>query len=182
MKKIFKFWRFSRRARKLKRKLHVIQASLLAFLQYILQQEETSVLCSMLRAQEERPTKGGWFSETQKNIQELKKLAWNNLQLKQKKGKKGKYIDYVDQLQMADYLQPNSMLNLKDQILMFQIRSETNPLPANRGDPGPCPMNCKNILDNLYILMCVILNQEDQTEYTLFLNGNMNQIKLNLKK
>ena len=177
------------------------------YLQYILHQEETSFLYSMLRAQEERPTKGDWFSETQKNIQEFEinlsnseiramsknkfhkitklkteKLAWTNLLFKQKNGKKGKYIEYSDHLQMADYLHPNSILNLEDQILMFQIRSETNPLPANRGDPGPCPMNCKSILDNPHILMCAILNKEDQTEYTHFVNGNMNQLKLNLEK
>ena len=177
------------------------------FLQYILQQEETSFLYSMLRAQEESPTKGDWFSETQKNIREFElnlsnseikamskdqfhkitkmkteKLAWNNLREKQKRGNKRKYIEYADQLQMADYLHPNRILNLEDQILIFQIRSETNPLSSNHGEPGPCPMKCGNILENPHILMCRILNQEVQTEYILFLNGNLNQLKLNLAK
>ena len=38
------------------------------FLQYILQQNESSLLYKMLRAQQELPVKGDWFSDVKKNV------------------------------------------------------------------------------------------------------------------
>ena len=43
-------------------------------------------------------------------------LAFTNLRAKQQNGKKGRAILYEDKLKMADYLCPNDILNLQDQI------------------------------------------------------------------
>ena len=80
---------------------------------------------------------------------------------------------------MADYLCPNGILNLEDQILIFQVRSETNPIPANIGNPGPCPMNCGEVLENPHILNCKKMENISQT-YELLINGNLNEKKMAL--
>ena len=78
---------------------------------------------------------------------------------------------------MADYLCPNNQLLVEDQILLFQIRTEINPLPANRGNPGPCPMNCQEILNNKHFFECVALNNCEKIKYEELINGNINQMK-----
>ena len=74
-------------------------------------------------------------------------LAFRNLKSKQVNGKKGRTIVYEDKLKMAEYLWPNNILNLEEQRLIFQIRSEINPIPANLGNPGQCPKNCEELFE-----------------------------------
>ena len=180
----------------------------LNFLQYILQEEETSLLYTMLRAQGDTPVKGDWFSDSQTTLKEFnlnlsnsqikgmsknefhkitkvtsEAQAFKYLTEKQKKGKKGRNIMYHNQLEMACYLNPNNQLNLEDQRLIFQIRCEINPLPANKGNPGPCPMNdCQEILNNAHIFQCETLRGQNQGfEYGELINGNLNQIREGVK-
>ena len=47
---------------------------------------------------------------------------------------KGRDLKYSERLEMADYLCHNNQLLVEDQIILFQIRTEINPLPANRGN------------------------------------------------
>ena len=84
---------------------------------------------------------------------------------------------------MACYLNPNNQLNLEDQRLIFQIRCEINPLPANKGNPGPCPMNdCQEILNNAHIFQCETLRGQNQGfEYGELINGNLNQMREGVK-
>jgi hypothetical protein len=155
----------------------------------------------MLRAQQNSPTKGDWLSATMTNISEMginlsnyeikhmKKetfhkmtkekteyLAFTNLIAKQQNGKKGRALIYEDKLKMADYLSPNDILNLEDQIEIFQVRSETNSIPANIGNPGPCPMSCGEILQNPHILTCKNI-EETSESYEMLINGNLNEMK-----
>ena len=50
---------------------------------------------------------------------------------------------------MADYLRPINKISLENRRPIFQIPCEINPLPANKGNPGPCLLNeCKQMLND----------------------------------
>ena len=76
---------------------------------------------------------------------------------------------------MADYLCPNNLLSVEDQRDIFQIRSQTNSLPANKGDPQPCPTGCGSILDNPHIVQCTIINKYIEGNYDMVLNGTLKE-------
>ena len=88
--------------------------------------------------------------------------AFSDLILKKEKGSKGRKLKHGAKLKMSDYLCPNDQLTVDDKLLIFLIRSQSNPLPANRGDPQQCSRGCGNIKDNGHIIQCSILNKEDQ--------------------
>ena len=48
-----------------------VKRYMMNFLQYLLQQDENSLLYKMIRAQQEHPTRGDWFSETMEILHEL---------------------------------------------------------------------------------------------------------------
>ena len=125
-----------------------IQRYKLNFLQYILQQEEESLLYKMLEAQQKQPVKGDWYSECCKIIENFKielsfetiksmtrenfkrltkerseKVAFLELVKKKESGSKGSSLKYGKKLQMADYLAPNNQLSVAEQIQIFHIRS-----------------------------------------------------------
>ena len=104
-------------------------------------------------------------------------LAFRNLKYKQVNGKKGRTIVYEDKLKMAEYLWPNNILNLEEQRLIFQIRSEINPIPANLGNPGQCPTNCGELFENPHILVCKNINESPTETYEMLINGNLNEKK-----
>ena len=90
---------------------------------------------------------------------------------------------------MTDYLCPNNLLSIEEQREIFQIRSQTNTLPANRGDPQLCPTGCGRILDNPHIVQCPEIITHFVGNYNLILNGTLqekknmlNQFKDSLKK
>ena len=78
---------------------------------------------------------------------------------------------------MADYLQPNQILSLEDQRYMFRIRTEGNPIPANRGNPGRCFTNCGQILENGHILVCPKSNEGSSYSYEKLTNDHIYEIK-----
>ena len=78
---------------------------------------------------------------------------------------------------MADYLCPNSILNLEEQWLLFQIISETNSIPANVGGTEPCPLNCGEHFENHHILIYKNMNKPSSETYELLLNGNLIEMK-----
>ena len=82
---------------------------------------------------------------------------------------------------MSDYLCPNNQLTVDDQRLIFQIRSQSNPLPANRGEPQPCSRGCGEIQDNCHIVECSFLKKEEKRDYTLLINGTLHEMKNNLE-
>ena len=119
-----------------------------------------------------------------KKISKLKceDAAFTGLIQKRDNGKKGKNIKYGSSLEMADYLCPNSQLTVQDQKEIFQIRSMTNPLPANRGDPKPCSTGCGDLMENPHIYICPVLNEEPQGAINRLLNGTLHEMKLSLQQ
>ena len=61
--------------------------------------------------------------------------AFLDLKRKPEKGSNGGSIRYGKSLAMVDYLCPYIHSSVQDQRDIFQIRSRTNLLPANRGNP-----------------------------------------------
>ena len=94
--------------------------------------------------------------------------AFFELKRKQENGSKGRTIRYGKSLAMADYLCPNNHLSVQDQRDIFHIRSRTNPLPANKGNPMLCV--CGEEQENNHILLCDITT----TSITLVPIGNEN--------
>ena len=159
----------------------------------------------MLRAQQELPVKGDWFSDVKTTLQQMgihltieeirhmkrtdfrkisktacEKIALSDLKQKQEKGSKGRNIHYEDKFMMADYLCPNNQLSVEDQRIVFQIRSRTNPIQANIGKTQLCPTGCGNFLENPHILSCEILNPESKFDMNNLLNGSLNEIRISL--
>ena len=83
---------------------------------------------------------------------------------------------------MADYLCPNSHLTVQEQRDIFEIRSMTNPLPSNRGDPKPCGTGCGEILEKCHIFLCQVLNIEAQVNIEHLLNGTLKEMKTALNQ
>ena len=102
--------------------------------------------------------------------------------MKQEKGSHGRSLKYGSRLEMADYLSPNYHLATNDKRLIFQKRSQSNPLPANRGDPHPCVKGCGEVQDNCHIIQCSRLNEENKGDYYQLVNGNLHYMKTNLEK
>ena len=107
----------------------------------------------------------------------VKALAFLELTEKQKSGRKGRYIDYGEKLQMADYLLPESNINLEDQKYIFKLRTRTNKLPSNWGEEVSCEAGCGQFLSNEHILNCPILNEigSKTIEIQLIDNGNIEE-------
>ena len=174
----------------------------LNFLQYILQQNQSSLLYRMLKAQQNEPVRGDWLSECMTIMQDFgidnsldeislmkrtrfrkltkqksEDLAFQSLLNRKDNGSKGRSLRYGESLQMADYLCPNMVLSVEEQRQIFQIRSRVNPLPANKGEVSLCPTGCKSILENNHILSCTILNPKEQYNLDSLINGNLNDMK-----
>ena len=113
---------------------------------------------------------------TLKNMikQSAKTKAFDDLMAKQAAGSKRRNIRY-DQLEMSDYLIPNSIFSLKDQVELFEIRCKMNPLPSNRGVLNHCETLCGSILNNEHIFDCFVLNQGEHSNYDDILNGNIEE-------
>ena len=104
--------------------------------------------------------------------------AFTALKSKQVNGSKGRTLRYGKTLEMADYLCPNSHLSVQDQRDIFQIRSRTNPLPANRGNPQLCA--CGEEQDNNHIMQCEITNPGRKIDLDNLINGSLTDMKTNL--
>ena len=78
---------------------------------------------------------------------------------------------------MADYLCPNNQLSVDEQRQIFQIRSQINPLPSNKGMVVPCPTGCGETMNNSHIFQCVVLNPEEQTSIEKLINGDIYEMK-----
>ena len=66
--------------------------------------------------------------------QKCEELAFKELIKKKEKGSKGSTLKYGQRLSIADYLCPTDKLSVEDQRHIFQIRSQINPLPSNKGE------------------------------------------------
>ena len=78
---------------------------------------------------------------------------------------------------MADYLCPNDKLSDEDQRQIFEIRSQINPLPSNKGEKTYCATRCGEFFENSHILQCTILNQVEEINIEDLINGDINTMK-----
>ena len=78
---------------------------------------------------------------------------------------------------MSEYLLPNSHLSVKDQQQIFRIRSQINPIPANKGGVSLCETGCGELLTNSHIIECLKLNNGNAHKYDTLINGNIIQMK-----
>ena len=83
---------------------------------------------------------------------------------------------------MSDNPYPNNFLCVKEHRQLLQIRSQTNDLPANKGDPQSCLTGCGDILDNPHIVQCHIIIKEAIGNNDLILNGTLKDKKFMLKQ
>ena len=94
----------------------------------------------------------------------------------------GSQIMYGEALEMTDYLiSPNNLLSIEEQREIFQNQSQINTLPANAGDPQPCPTGCGRILDNPHIVQYPEINPHFVGNYDLILNGTLHKKENMLK-
>ena len=127
----------------------------IVFLRYILTQEENSLMYQFLLAQKTHPRRNDWYSGVRTDLnefeifmtdEEIRKMPVNTfkqlvkeksvfacinyLQMKQRKAEKGAKIVYQS-LELQDYLNPYSNLSLEDQLKIFSLRTQMNPLKSN---------------------------------------------------
>ena len=73
-----------------------------------------------------------------------------------------------------------NQLSVDDQIQIFQIQSQINPLPSNKGMVVSCPTGCGETMKNSHIFQSVVLNPEEQTSIEKLINGNIYEMKKTL--
>ena len=66
---------------------------------------------------------------------------------------------------------------MDEQRQIFQIRSQINPLPSNKGMVVPCPTGCGETMNNSLIFQCVVMNPEEQTSIEKLINGDIYEMK-----
>ena len=71
---------------------------------------------------------------------------------------------------------------MEDQVQIFQIRSQINPLPANKGESLPCIAGCGEIMNNFHIFQCEVFNPEEKTHIEKLINGDIYEMKQALNK
>ena len=98
--------------------------------------------------------------------EKLEKIAYSELIQKKENGSKGSKLKYGPKLQMAEYLCPNKHLSVDDQVQIFQICSQINPLLANNRECVPCVTGCREIMNNFNIFQCGAFNPEKQNMKT----------------
>ena len=177
-----------------------VERQVLNFLQYLLQQDKNSLIFRIFSAMKDNPTNGDWASfaislvkkyninltlyeiEKMKTSsfkklvkQKVKEIAFLKLTQRQQEGEKGKTIVY-NSLGMADYLQPESKLTVREKIEMFALRCQMNENPFNFGEHINCQMGCSQLQENEHILNCPLLNEhEDQMNIEDIRNGSLNR-------
>ena len=176
----------------------------LVFYQYILKQDETSLLFRFLMSQKSYPRKGDWYSEVQiilkdfeiplseEGIKEtktnyFKKLVkqksiqagiryLNSIQINKEKGRLIKY----DELELQDYLQACANISFEDQKRIFSLRCEMNLIRLNfkrniNISPEYCIKQCQQELDNTHLTWCRYMNKENDFRFTHLLKGTLEE-------
>ena len=155
------------------------------YLQYLLKEEEDSLLFNVFKAQLENPSKDDWTTQVVKDMRDINlnismecmkvmskevfsknlKIAMSKAALKfltVEKQKRSKVRDLAhDDLEMQNYLTPNG-LSLKHAKLLFQLRSRMLDVRKNfenKYDDLMCPL-CKEKADTQqHVLECSVLLQ-----------------------
>ena len=88
-----------------------------------------------------------------------------------KQEKKGKHIKY-EELQVADYLLPDSKATMEEQFDIFALRTEMNDLPHNFGRSDKCKFGCNEDMTNAHIFKC---KNPENCELEKLQNGNVQE-------
>ena len=108
----------------------------------------------------------------------IKTLAFNYLISKVKS--KGKEIQYGDDFRCQNYLLPNKVLTLEDQLNIFAYRTRMNNLEYNFASNNCLQVCvCKNQMTNEHLYSCRILNTEENNYilYNTLFQGTLTEKK-----
>ena len=186
----------------------------LYFMKTILEQDSSSRIFKFFNIQRQNPSKTDWVSTCMNNLKELninltlkeiKDMTGNKFKemirskcnelayryLIKRKGSKGKAIEYT-RIQMSEYLQPNSELEIEEQKKIFEMRNKMTDIPANypgRYENEKKQCICEQSEDMEHIYFCMKLNTTKvEVQYEEIYRGNvknmkkiMNRFKENMK-
>ena len=180
-----------------------IKKLMLNYLQYLLQEDENTLMSKFFIAQCQNPIKNDWVSNihsvkneidldlTFEEIRKMKIQKYQNIvdskikiaafiYLKSKIKSKGKEIIYGDQLTCQNYLLPNTILTFKEQKSIFSFRSRSNKLTYNYpGNKEKELCECGVNITNEHLYNCLMLNQGKIVEdnYEQIFNGTLSEQK-----
>ena len=172
----------------------LIKQRRIMFLQYILKQDETSLIYQVLEAQYENPTKNDWILEVLENLQEFEinlpfekimnmskdtfrtivtaaseKKALEYLNKVKMKHSKVKHIKH-QALELQTYLKPENVRSVQDSKFIFHIRTRMLDV-KNNFENKYRDLNCvaceKEVETQEHILKCKKLIDENQLVGTL---------------
>ena len=102
--------------------------------------------------------------------------------LMNKRGSKGKEIEY-DKIGMAQYLQPNNQLEVKEQRKIFEIRNRMTNIPNNFSRKNDVKCLCGQTEDMEHVYNCKILSSEEvNVKYEKIFEENVDNLKTILKR
>ena len=78
------------------------------------------------------------------------------------------------------HVHPNNQLSVSQQIQIFHIRIQIDPLPSNKGLSVPCATGCGEIMNNSHILKCSVINLKEQLSLQKLINGDIYEMKKTL--
>ena len=162
---------------------YVIMTRRLMFLQYLLQEEESSLLHRFFKAQSENPDRGDWVDQIKKDLDETKldipmeeirkmsievfrnkvsvavqNAAFKYLNVEKLKMSKIMYVKH-EKFEIQQYFQPSGM-NIDETQLLFQLRSRMVDVKINfknKYDDTLCPL-CKSADDTQeHVFSCIKL-------------------------
>ena len=172
----------------------------LAYLQYILQQSENSLLNKFFKLQLNQPSKGDWASTClldikelgiDKSLEEIKLMTKNKfmtilkesvkvISLEYLTGKqkfKGKEIEY-EKVEMSEYLLPTyQKLSIEERRKLFSIRNKMINIPANFSKSNSeVKCVCGQTENMTHLYNCEILNTEKpEVLYEQVYSGNIRE-------
>ena len=98
--------------------------------------------------------------------------------LMKKRGKKGTEIKY-QKIQMAQYLSPNSIFEIKEQTKIFEMRNKMTNIPANFSGKSEKSCLCGEIETMKHIYVCKHLNKEKiEVNYEKIYESNLKNMKI----
>ena len=77
--------------------------------------------------------------------------------------------------EMANYICPNNYLSVENHRQFFEIIIRSNPLPSNRGVIQHCNSGFGEIMNNIHVFQCSVLNQDKLNIYyiEILTNGSL---------
>ena len=102
--------------------------------------------------------------------------------LMNKRGSKGKEIEY-DKIRMAQYLQPNNQLEVKEQMKIFEIRNRMTNIPNNFSRKNDVKCHCGQPENMEHVYNCKFLSSEEvNVKFKKIYEENVDDLKTILKR